>query len=97
MNEGGYVNYLGSTSNQVHYYGHDDPRQILEIGAIYRVSKIEVNNWYTDISLVGINGRFNSVCFEETSPSPPIASAVNIQSAQKKYFSVISKKKPKGR
>ena len=59
------VRFLGCSDGQVSWAGHDDPKGILVIGNIYDVSKWEVHSWHTRVFLEGIDGEFNSVCFEE--------------------------------
>ena len=41
----------------------DDPRVLVELGKAYEVSGIDVRRFATAIYLVGVEGRFNSVCF----------------------------------
>lgn len=59
------VKYLGCSEEQINWGGHDDPREILKIGSEYEVEDTEVHTWHTKIKLEGIDGRFNSVCFED--------------------------------
>lgn len=66
------VRYIGSTDEQVKWGGNDDPRNILEEGKIYSVSKVEEHSWHTKLHLKECLGkRFNSVSFEEVEDSPP--------------------------
>lgn len=57
------VKYLGATDFQVR--DTDDPRDVLIEGQVYEVRRKMVFAWSTDIYLKGVEGRFNSVCFEE--------------------------------
>lgn len=59
------VRYLGCTDDQVTYGGHDDPRRVLIVGEVYRVKSRTLRDWSTSVRLVGIQGQFNSVCFED--------------------------------
>ena len=59
------VRYNGCTDIQVTYGDHDDPRGVLEKGSIYEVEYQRVRAWTTDFKLTGIDGRFNSTCFEK--------------------------------
>jgi len=58
------VKYIGCTDEQVRWGGNDDPRTVLEEGQEYEVEEKEVHSWHTKIKLVGVEGKFNSVCFE---------------------------------
>lgn len=57
--------YTGCSDAQVSFGGHDDPRGVLIEGQAYEVERREVHSWHTKITLKGIPGRFNSVCFED--------------------------------
>ena len=59
------VTYTGANDSQVIWGGCDDPRGILVEGQSYEVEKRDVHSWHTKLKLVGIEGRFNSVCFDE--------------------------------
>ena len=58
------VKYIGASDAQVQWGNCDDPRDVLIEGKVYEVEKEEVHTQHTKLHLVGINGRFNSVCFE---------------------------------
>lgn len=58
------VKFLGCSKEQIQWGNNDDPTGILVIGKTYTISKIEVHSQHTKISLEGIVGRFNSVCFD---------------------------------
>ena len=59
------VKYIGATDGQVQWGSNDDPRGLLTEGEWYEVEDREVHSWHTQITLVGVKGRFNSVCFED--------------------------------
>ncbi len=50
---------------QVNWGSGDDPRKVMTIGARYEIEDVDVHNWHTLYSFKGIDGQFNSVCFEE--------------------------------
>ena len=56
--------YIGADDDQVKWGGCDDPRGVLVEGQEYEVEERIVHSWHTKIKLVGIEGRFNSVCFK---------------------------------
>jgi len=62
------VRFVECSDEQVNYGGHADPRKVLKIGEVYEVDHTEVGNWKTDVFLVGFDGGFNSVCFEDVAP-----------------------------
>ena len=71
------VKYVGASDEQISWGSNDDPRDILDEGNIYEVDRKEVHTWHTKYYLKGIEGAFNSVCFEivedidvDTSDSP---------------------------
>jgi hypothetical protein len=57
--------YTGATDAQVRWGGNSDPRGVLIEGRVYTVEHTDVRSWHTKIKLVGIDGWFNSVCFED--------------------------------
>lgn len=56
--------YIGCDDSQVAWGNNNDPRGLLEVGVEYEVEKKEIHSWHTKIKLAGIDGMFNSVCFE---------------------------------
>ena len=42
----------------------DDPREVLNIGEIYEVTKVDQHAWHTLYRIKGVKGEFNSVCFD---------------------------------
>lgn len=59
------VMYIGCSDEQIAFGSCDNPRNILKIGQIYEVKSLIIHSQHTKIELVGINGYFNSVCFQE--------------------------------
>lgn len=59
------VVYTGATDAQVNWGSNSDPRGVLEEGREYEVERKEVHSYHTKIKLVGVEGWFNSVCFED--------------------------------
>ena len=57
--------FTGATKEQINWGGCDDPRGLLVVGAPYEIEKIEEHSWHTKVKLVGVDGWFNSVSFEE--------------------------------
>ncbi len=55
--------YLGCTQEQINWGGNDDPSKTLIEGAMYYVEKVEVRSQHTKLTLRGVSGKFNSVCF----------------------------------
>ena len=70
------VRYIGASDAQAQWGGCDDPRDVLIEGGVYEVDKKEIYAWNTKILLVGVEGRFNSVCFEELSELDLVAHRV---------------------
>lgn len=62
--KGDEVKFIGCTKEQINFGRCDDPRDILMINGKYIVDDVDVHSWHTLIKLNGINGQFNSVCFE---------------------------------
>ena len=59
------VRYIGTSSDQVRWGSNTDPRSLLTVGVIYEVEEEEIHSWHTKLYLKGIEGKFNSVSFEE--------------------------------
>jgi hypothetical protein len=59
------VIYTGASDSQVTWGTCDDPRGVLVEGQCYEVEERDVRSWHTKLKLVGVEGRFNSVCFDE--------------------------------
>ena len=58
------VKYIGSSDAQVNLGNCDDPRNVLIEGEVYEVEEEDVHTWHTKLSLIGIDGKFNSTCFD---------------------------------
>lgn len=59
------IKYIGCTKEQINWGSNDDPTNILTVNEIYEIEKIDVHSQHTKLTLKGISGRFNSVCFTE--------------------------------
>jgi hypothetical protein len=64
FNEGSLVKFIGCSKEQIQWGNNSDPTGVLEIGKIYKAIKVEVRSQHTKITLEGIPGRYNSVCFD---------------------------------
>lgn len=58
------IKFLGCSKEQIQWGSNDDPTDILVVGETYKVNKVEIHSQHTKISLEGVVGRFNSVCFD---------------------------------
>jgi hypothetical protein len=58
------VKFIGCSKEQIAWGNNTDPTGILIVGDKYYVEKVEVHSTHTKLTLRGIYGRFNSVCFE---------------------------------
>ena len=58
------VKFLGCSKEQIAWGNNDDPTGILIVDDKYYVEKVEVRSQHTKLTLRGVSGRFNSVCFE---------------------------------
>jgi len=63
--KGNKVIYLGCSQEQINWGNNDDPTKILIEGAIYYIENVEVHSQHTKLTLRGVTGRFNSVCFKK--------------------------------
>ena len=63
--KGNKVIYLGCSQEQINWGSNDDPTKILIEGAIYYIENVEVHSQHTKLTLRGVTGRFNSVCFKK--------------------------------
>lgn len=66
MRIGQIVIFTGCSKEQ-EQWGHNDSPDSLSVGNRYVISKVEEHSWHTKIMLEGIDGCFNSVCFDEVS------------------------------
>ncbi len=58
------VKFIGCSKEQIQWGNNDDPNSVLEIGNIYKVVNIDIHSQHTKITLEGVPGRYNSVCFD---------------------------------
>lgn len=58
------VQYIGASDEQARWGACSDPRGKLNVGTIYEVESQEVHSWHTKLYLKGIEGGYNSVCFD---------------------------------
>lgn len=64
--EGQRVIFTGATEAQTHWGGNNDPNKVCEIGKEYEIESRDVRSWHTKITLVGVEGVFNSASFAPT-------------------------------
>jgi hypothetical protein len=64
IREGDYVRFSGCTKEQINWGNNTDPNDLLVYGGIYFVQQIIVKSSHTKLILRGVEGKFNSVCFE---------------------------------
>ena len=57
------VKFIGCDKDQIAWGNNDDPYMLI-LDRIYTVEYVEVHSQHTKISLKGIIGKFNSVCFD---------------------------------
>ena len=65
MKIGDQVRYIGNTSEYLRLGIGDDPIAKLIKGNTYLVEGVETNSQYDIIKLIGVDGEFNSLCFEK--------------------------------
>jgi hypothetical protein len=56
------VKFIGCSQDQISWGNNDDPNMLI-LDEIYVVECVEVHSQHTKISLKGVGGKFNSVCF----------------------------------
>lgn len=59
------VFYIGCIDEQVRWGNNDDPRGVLMEKQKYYVEKVEIHSQHTKLTLRGVSGKFNSVCFKK--------------------------------
>jgi len=64
IREGDYVKFIGCTKEQVNCGNNTDPEELLVYGGVYYVQKMIIKSSHTKLILRGVEGKFNSVCFE---------------------------------
>jgi hypothetical protein len=57
--------FTGCSQDQINWGNNDDPNKLLFVGDKYVIEKVEVHSYHTKLTLRGVYGRFNSVCFEK--------------------------------
>jgi hypothetical protein len=62
---GNNVKFIGCSKEQIAWGNNDDPTGILIVGDKYYVEKVEIHSQHTKLTLRGVSGMFNSVCFEK--------------------------------
>ena len=62
---GEYVRFIGCNKDQIAWGNNTDPTGILIVGDKYYVEKVKVHSQHTKLTLRGVAGSFNSVCFEK--------------------------------
>ena len=65
LRKGDKVKFLGCSEEQINWGNNDDPNKLLFVGDKYIIDKVEVHSYHTKLTLRGVSGRFNSVCFEK--------------------------------
>jgi len=64
IKEGDYVKFVGCTKEQINWGNNTDPNNLLVHGVIYFVQQMIIKSSHTKLILRGVEGKFNSVCFE---------------------------------
>jgi hypothetical protein len=64
IREGDYVKFTGCTREQVNWGNNTDPEPLLVYGGVYYVQELIVKSSHSKLVLRGVEGKFNSVCFE---------------------------------
>ena len=65
MKIGDQVRYIGNTSEFLRSGIGDDPIAKLIKGNTYLVESVETSSQYDIIKLIGVDGEFNSLCFQK--------------------------------
>ena len=64
IKEGDFVKFIGCTKEQVAWGSNTDPQDLLVYGGVYYVQELIVKSSHSKLVLRGVEGKFNSVCFE---------------------------------
>ncbi len=64
MKIGDRVKFTGCTKEQQRWGNNDDPTGKLVVGSEYIIAAFKEHSLHTKINLEGIDGQFNSVCFD---------------------------------
>ena len=67
------IRYTGSTQEQRRWGSYTGNYAALVIGKEYELDHQEVHAWHTKYFLKGVEGSFNSACFEAVDVEPPLA------------------------
>jgi hypothetical protein len=62
---GNNVKFIGCSKEQIQWGNNSDPTGILIVGDTYYVEHVEIHSQHTKLTLRGVSGSFNSVCFEK--------------------------------
>jgi hypothetical protein len=62
---GDYAKFLGCSKEQITWGNNTDPTGILIVGDKYYIEHVEIHSQHTKLTLRGVSGKFNSVCFEK--------------------------------
>jgi len=65
IKKGDFVKFSGCTKEQVNWGNNTDPEGLLVYGGVYYVNDVIVKSSHTKLLLRGVEGKFNSVCFEK--------------------------------
>lgn len=65
MRPGDNVRFIGCSEAQHKWGNHSGDPAALEVGRIYKIHSLEEHSCHTKYYLNGVQGSFNSVCFEE--------------------------------
>jgi len=65
IEKGDFVKFSGCTKEQVNWGCNTDPEGLLVYGGVYYVNEVIVKSSHTKLVLRGVEGKFNSVCFEK--------------------------------
>jgi hypothetical protein len=61
----GLILSVGCSKEQILWGNNTDPTGILIVGDKYYVEHVEVHSQHTKLTLRGVYGKFNAVCFEK--------------------------------
>ena len=64
MKMGKKVTFTGCSEEQRKWGSYTGDISKLKVGNKYKVKDVEIHTWHTKVFLEGIEGSFNSVCFE---------------------------------
>jgi len=59
------VRFIGCSEEQINWGNNDNPNKLLFVGDKYIIEKVEVHSYHTKLTLCGVYGKFNGVCFEK--------------------------------